>query len=255
MSGMNLLLSKFLYFLHEGLGLIEQGCRLIEGIKMFTKKISVLICSFIALFGMETTNRKDEKLSTSADSDFSASGFDSDGRMKVIIANTHGNFLQERIEFFTAARDGDLEIIQEFLHMPKFTVNTLDRFQRTALIIAAHEGHVAVVKELISSQRIDINEDDGERKTALIWATLKGNIDVIRELLMIAEININAQDEKGKTALHYAVAQGNKQSTSLLLDHGADPNVVDLLERKPKSYTKKRNLKKLLKKADKSRKK
>lgn len=61
----------------------------------------------------------------------------------------------------------------------------------------------------------------------LIEAVKNGNLDEVKSVLNSPEANINDVDSNyGKTALMYAAKSGRKDIVKLLLDKGADPNIV-----------------------------
>lgn len=105
----------------------------------------------------------------------------------------------------------------------------LTRFLRyetdnTALIWAAEEGHSKYVEEFFSCE--DVNARDSEGETAFMKASSYGHLQVMEKLLPYSEVD--ARNNDGETALLLAARNGlrRNQSLKMLLDHGADPNVI-----------------------------
>ncbi|MEO7977578.1 ankyrin repeat domain-containing protein [Flavobacterium sp.] len=73
---------------------------------------------------------------------------------------------------------------------------------------------------------VDSNKADIEGNTALINAASAKDIAAI-ELLVPITKNINAQNNKGESALTAAVKNGTPEAVSLLLNKGADVNILD----------------------------
>lgn len=90
------------------------------------------------------------------------------------------------------------------------------------------DGNIEKLKELLK----DINPEDlnclDENGLGLIhWSSDRGNIEVLKTILNTAGIDINLQDGEGQTALFYASSCGHKACVQLLLEHGADREIVD----------------------------
>lgn len=90
------------------------------------------------------------------------------------------------------------------------------------------DGNIEKLKELL----MDINPEDlnclDENGLGLIhWSSDRGNIDALQTILDTKGIDINLQDSEGQTALFYASSCGHKACVQLLLQHGADKDIVD----------------------------
>ena len=97
----------------------------------------------------------------------------------------------------------------------------------SALVAAASEGHLSIVQELISSHA-DLNASSGGRfgrRFALESAAENGFGSVV-SLLIKNGAQVNACGLDG-TALQQASYRGDVDMVSQLLDHGADPDIVD----------------------------
>jgi len=73
---------------------------------------------------------------------------------------------------------------------------------------------------------VDSNKADLEGNTALINAASARDI-AVTELLLPLTKNVNAQNNKGESALTAAVKNGTPETVALLLNKGADVNILD----------------------------
>ena len=90
---------------------------------------------------------------------------------------------------------------------------------------AVNHGRTDIVQFLLNNG-ININRQDISGLTPLMVCA-KSSIAVnMRELLPYSPA-INLQDNFGRTALHFAVYYGFEEKTSILLEHGAEPLIVD----------------------------
>jgi len=105
-------------------------------------------------------------------------------------------------------------------------VNTKEGWrEQTALMWAAAEGHAAAVKVLVENGA-DIHAQSKGAMTALLFAVRGGHIAATRELLA-AKANVRDTAPDGTSTLVLAIINGHYELASVLLDHGADPNVDD----------------------------
>ena len=89
----------------------------------------------------------------------------------------------------------------------------------------AHDGDMKGVEEAIESGA-DVNGMDEEGRTALMFAGFNGHSEIVLKLLD-AESGIDHRDMMGRTALLYAATGPFPETVRILLDKGAEPNVVD----------------------------
>ena len=130
---------------------------------------------------------------------------------------------------YKAAFDGNLAEVQ-LLVSKGAAVNSADIEKRTPLIMAAYGGHTAVV-EFLYDQGADINHRDGEGMTALMHAS-KRSFNQTAAFLLSNGAEVNVQSRKRRvTALMIAAVADNVGLMSLLLEHGADPNLMDIFGR------------------------
>ena len=57
----------------------------------------------------------------------------------------------------------------------------------------------------------------------------KGRNYIIQELLLSRGADVSKADQGGMTSLHYESGHGDAEAVKLLLSHGADPNVMDIV--------------------------
>jgi len=73
-----------------------------------------------------------------------------------------------------------------------------------------------------------------QRSSALIWAARNGCLETVRNLLRLrADVNTKAGSELDKTALHIAAEKGFLTMAKLLLEAGADPEVIGIQGQRP----------------------
>jgi ankyrin repeat protein len=90
---------------------------------------------------------------------------------------------------------------------------------------AALDGDLKGVEKAIASG-VDVNGMDEEGRTALMFAGFNGHSEIVLKLLD-AESGIDRRDMMGRTALLYAATGPFPETVRILLDKGAEPNVVD----------------------------
>lgn len=90
------------------------------------------------------------------------------------------------------------------------------------------EGNIEKLKHLLKTiDSSDLNSLDDNGLGLIHWASDRGNSDVLKIIINTKGININLQDSEGQTALFYASSCGHKNCVKLLLDQGANKNILD----------------------------
>lgn len=90
------------------------------------------------------------------------------------------------------------------------------------------EGQADKLKELLQGiDPSDLNSLDENGLGLIHWASDRGNIEVLQTILDTKDIDIDLQDGEGQTALFYASSCGHKACVQLLLQHGANKEIVD----------------------------
>ena len=185
----------------------------------------------------------------------------------------------EGCKFLALVARGDLDAVKLWVQdSPDFT-QFRDYDRRTALHVAASEGHLNIVIFLIEfleksnySKKRTINRsdrwggsplDDAHRhrhkevahflrihgaKTGtfddhvseFLVAASKGDVDIIRELIGIG-VDFDAGDYDDRTAMHLAAGGDHANVIKVLLDAGADANVIDRWGGRPLDDAKRHN--------------
>ncbi len=100
-------------------------------------------------------------------------------------------------------------------------INVKSRYHNTPLSLAIYNDYENIVKLLLDhGANID--------KSAII-AAKQGHINIMK-LLIKYKVDINIKDEWGNTPLIYAILKNNKNMEKLLLDNGADNNIIPRFE-------------------------
>ena len=90
------------------------------------------------------------------------------------------------------------------------------------------EGNIDKLQELLKEvDPVELNLLDENGLGLIHWASDRGNFDILKIILNTKGININLQDSEGQTALFYASSCGHKTCVKLLLDHGANKEILD----------------------------
>uniref|UniRef100_A0A8C1SNU6 Transient receptor potential cation channel, subfamily A, member 1b n=1 Tax=Cyprinus carpio TaxID=7962 RepID=A0A8C1SNU6_CYPCA len=77
-----------------------------------------------------------------------------------------------------------------------------------------------------SPEQLSFRDENGA--SPLHYASAGGNVDIICLIVsVVGPEELNVQDEQGRTPLHWAVEQNQQQSCVLLLELGADPNILN----------------------------
>lgn len=92
------------------------------------------------------------------------------------------------------------------------------------VVYAIRQGKTEEVAALLLV--IGLDAGDGYLRTALIWATFYGDVDILRWLLQQGA-DIDRQDRNGYCALHFAGQEKQLVCAALLLEHGASLELAD----------------------------
>ncbi len=149
---------------------------------------------------------------------------------------------------FSFAAAGKVEELQQLLPSLK-SIKVLDSKGRTALNIAVSEEHLSVVQLLLAHDPTCLNLPDSGGDTALHCAADVGNNKIV-SFLLEQKPDVNLQNlnptEYGagnwmvhgetimpvdKTALHLAVENGDSAVATLLLEAGANADILDFDQR------------------------
>ncbi|KAK9953442.1 hypothetical protein ABG768_017434 [Culter alburnus] len=92
----------------------------------------------------------------------------------------------------------------------------------------AFKGKASAIDNLIQKSPEQLSFRDENGASPLHYASAGGNVDMIRLIVStVGPEELNVQDEQGRTSLHWAVEKDQQQSCELLLELGADPNILN----------------------------
>ena len=165
-----------------------------------------------------------------------------------------------QLDIFTYARQANIERIQALLESGRASETDRDDDGITPLHMAAITGRVPVCAYLVE-KGADVNALGGSLPaTPLQWAARKGLVEIMDLLIQHGanpslvdsqdfscihsvthssdysallyilcqpDIAVDEKDNMGLTPLHWAAQQGDEVSVEVLLNFGANPNVVD----------------------------
>ncbi|MGE3807299.1 MAG: ankyrin repeat domain-containing protein [Gemmataceae bacterium] len=127
-----------------------------------------------------------------------------------------------------AARNGLADKVRALLPAV-VNIDEVDSQRQTALKYAAREGHARVVAVLLEAGASPDFAPDGE--PPLVAAAGRAHVSIVHRLLE-AGADVNGRGRNGGglkdlTPLQAAAALGNLATVKVLIDHGADPALVD----------------------------
>lgn len=103
-----------------------------------------------------------------------------------------------------------------------------------------HPLHLALIKgnplitKILLDKTLSLNYTDNYKCSLLHWVViLDHDVAVNFVIEKITPSIINKQNDLGQTALHWAAYHGNRNIVQLLLDNGAQKNIVDKFEQTP----------------------
>ncbi len=116
-------------------------------------------------------------------------------------------------------------------------VNQLDRHGRTALMRAIQKNNVSQARQLIAQGANPNAREMIVGLTPLMWAVDSQRPD-LTQLLLENGANANVMDNRGFTPLHRAVLADRFDLAKLLLDYGADIDAIDSQGKSVADYAK-----------------
>lgn len=235
------------------------------------KKI-IIVALFLFIFsGCQLEQKNNESVDTSSINQSSSRTSDTSSikqtKEESTVTYSSGSLLQ-------AVSANDLKKAEEILKDKSYQIDEVNEKAETPLMIAVHNNQIELAKKLIDAGA-NVNQQDNiqdspylfagaEGRTeilsymlaksspnqaitnrfggnALIPAAEKGHLDNVKNLLADGRVNINHQNDYGYTALIEAVAlrdgsQVYQNIVAELLNHGADPNIVDNYGKSAKDY-------------------
>ena len=115
----------------------------------------------------------------------------------------------------------------ELLLKHRANINDKSVFGYTALMNACSEKNNLDTIELLLEHRANINDKNNDGNTALLFASrIENDLDTI-ELLLKNGASINDKNNYGDTALLFACRNNRIKTILLLLDNGANQDIID----------------------------
>ena len=96
------------------------------------------------------------------------------------------------------------------------------------------KGDLSSVRKYVETGEITIKKKNGVN---MLMEAIASKQDIIAMNLLESEIDINAQDKAGFSALHYCVWEKNIAIARLLLQKGANVNIIDEYGNNPFWYS------------------
>jgi ankyrin repeat protein len=126
---------------------------------------------------------------------------------------------------FDAARMGRQEMIPALLQAG-VDIEVTDAKGYTPLVIASYNGQADATAVLLAAGAKVDGAADARGNTVLMGVCFKGYAE-IAQVLIDAGADVNRRNGVGQTALMMAALVGMTAIIDLLLEHGADPAIVD----------------------------
>lgn len=138
--------------------------------------------------------------------------------------------LRSPISIHEAASQGDVGKVVCMVESDPNLLHARDANGNTALDCAILAGHFEVVKVLVD-KGADVNPSDGQEWAPLLSTACRHGKSSTRSMLMLLKKGANVDfryEPEGWTALSLAAANGMDRKVEILLQWGANPNVVDV---------------------------
>jgi hypothetical protein len=123
-----------------------------------------------------------------------------------------------------AINDNDINHVRKLVYV----VNVNDKiYGMYPIVVAGYRGYSNIILELIKAGANINIQDNNEADTALIAACGNNHIDAAK-ILIKYNADINLQSNDGNSALHFAAINRNLKLVCLLIDSGADWNLLNI---------------------------
>nr|MDS1297310.1 ankyrin repeat domain-containing protein [Aequorivita sp. S2608] len=119
------------------------------------------------------------------------------------------------IEFIKAAKNNDIESVQNFLKKG-VDIEATDNHKRTALMVATYKNNVKAAKLLIKAGA-NVNAQDDRLESPLLHAGAIGYLEILKECLATGTANHMLLNRYGGTALIPACERGHTEVVKELL--------------------------------------
>jgi len=147
------------------------------------------------------------------------------------------NYAEERSRMLIlAARDGNIDFVEELLEFPGINVNIQDHNGNTALMLASRNGHTNIVNTLLNYYNENNDGDivytsavNRQGRNALMLAVMNNHYDIAETLLKDEYIeerdfSFDLEDINGNTVLMLAQRTGNDELVDLIAARLPDNN-------------------------------
>lgn len=123
----------------------------------------------------------------------------------------------------------DAETLRKFKTSQVSRISVRDD-RANQLIAAVDHKDYNLARILVKERGIHVDGHEKNENTALTAAAKNGDVEGVRFLLRDLGANPNASCHcpMHRTALHYASEYGHKKVVKVLLEHGANPNVLNM---------------------------
>ena len=127
-----------------------------------------------------------------------------------------------------AIKSGNIATV-EYLIEKGANYTESDSFKKTPMLQSAKSGKAPILGHFLAQQDVDINAKDRRGRNALALAIVKSRFSCLDMLLSIGTYSFNEglPSMKGRTVLMLTVRENSPNMARVLLDKGADPDVVD----------------------------
>ena len=142
-----------------------------------------------------------------------------------------GIFPEGTTPLIVAAVMKQVEVVRLLLTARNININIRQHDGATALF-AATEHNCPEIVELLIRRGADVNLPLNDSTSPLCYAVYYCHIQVVKFLLQASDIRVNHKS-KGQTALSYACQQERKEVVELLLNKKANPNIASDMDVAP----------------------
>jgi len=140
---------------------------------------------------------------------------------------------EEKEEFIDAIFENDIDKVEDMLNRNSRLLNT--KSHGVPLIDAAGRGHDEIVRLFLG--HVNINQKDKFNSRTPIIAALENERYETTKILLEAGANPNLANKDDETPMYYAMGVSENRFVKLLLKYGANPNIqIDKSGRKPLWY-------------------
>lgn len=136
--------------------------------------------------------------------------------------------IDKRLPLHLASIHNHFGAVQYLIEHFSFLLDSKDSFSRTALSYAVENGNMAIIDYLITKEKADVTTIDSLGNTLLHISIEHHKNDALKFLISTGAFkHLNHINVHGQTPLHMAAMNGNFEAFSLLIEHQADPRILD----------------------------